>query len=362
MAFGSTTGQFFRVTTFGESHGPAMGCVVDGCPAGLLIDEAVIQADLDRRRPGQSKVSTQRKEADRLQILSGVRDGTTLGTPIAMLIQNQDARSKDYSEMKALYRPSHGDFTYDAKYGLRDQRGGGRASARETVSRVAAGGLARLLLRHLANVEVTAWVESVGDISAKIDPVRVRQEQVERSPVRCPDLDVSRAMEAKILEAKKNRDTLGGVVTLCAQGVPAGWGEPVFSKLDAALASAMISIPAAKGFEIGSGFAGTSMLGSQHNDPCFQDNDGSIRTRTNFSGGVQAGISNGMPIIARVAFKPVATHFQEQQTVDIDGAPAVFSAKGRHDPCVVHRAVPIVEAMALLVLADAALASRCSQV
>jgi chorismate synthase len=321
----------------------------------------MIQADLDRRRPGQSKVSTQRKEEDRVQILSGVFEGKTMGTPIAMLVQNKDARSKDYAKMRDLYRPSHGDYTYETKFGRRDPRGGGRASARETVSRVAAGGLARILLRELAGVKVTAWVQSVADINAIVDPETVTRELVDQTPVRCPDLEAADRMERRINTAKKELDTLGGVVRLAVHNVPAGWGSPVFSKLDAALAAGMLSIPAAKGFDLGSGFEGTLMRGSEHNDPFFVDNDGAVRTRTNHSGGVQAGISNGMPIILRVAFKPVATHFQQQETINKDGEATLFSAKGRHDPCVLPRAVPIVEAMALLALADAALGARLSR-
>ena len=362
MLAGSSFGRNFRVTTFGESHGPVVGCVVDGCPAGLALSEELIQADLDRRRPGQSKLASSRSEEDQVRILSGVHAGRTLGTPITLIVDNKDARSKDYSEIAGLFRPSHGDFSYEARYGFRDPRGGGRASARETVGRVAAGAVARSLCAESSGIEVVAWVSAVGSREIGTGPDEVQRKDVESSPVRCPDVEASEAMEALILEARKAKDTLGGVVSVVARNVPAGLGNPVFEKLDASLAAAMMGVPAVKGVEIGSGFSGARMRGSEHNDPFSRDeNSGQIVTQTNNSGGIQAGISNGMPIWARVAFKPVATHFLQQETVTTDGEPTEFQAKGRHDPCVVPRAVPIVEAMMLLVLADGVLGARLAR-
>jgi chorismate synthase len=356
---GNTFGELFRVTTFGESHGPALGCVIDGCPAGLALDMATVQIDLDRRRPGQSALTTSRGETDRVEILSGVFEGKTLGTPIAMLIRNKDANSRAYEPMRELYRPSHADFTFDAKYGHRDWRGGGRASARETVGRVAAGAVARALLARAHAVEIVAWVDEVADVCASVDGATVTQADVDRTDVRCPDSSAATAMEAVIAAARRERDTVGGVVSCVVRGAPAGWGEPVFDKLDARLAGAMLGLPAAKGFELGSGFGGTAMRGSAHNDPFAVDDDGRVVTETNHSGGVQGGISNGMPIVFRVAFKPVATHFLPQRTVTTrPHEAATLEAKGRHDPCVLPRAVPIVEAMAALVLADAWLEHR----
>ena len=354
---GNTFGVLFRITTFGESHGPGLGVVVDGCPPKLAIDRAQIQAELDRRRPGQSRLVTQRKEADEVEILSGVLDGVTLGTPIAMLIRNADARSKDYSDIARAYRPSHADYTYDAKYGIRAVAGGGRASARETAGRVAGGAIAQALLAR-AGVEIVAWVDEVAGITATVDGATVTRAQVDTNDVRCPDAAVAAKLIERIEAARKDGDSVGGVIRVIARGVPAGWGEPVFDKLEADLAKAMLSIPAVKGVESGSGFAGTLLTGSQHNDPFYRRADGTIGTRTNHSGGIQGGISNGEPITLRIAFKPTATIMRAQDTVDRDGNPAVLEPKGRHDPCVLPRAVPIVEAMVALVLADHMLRQR----
>ncbi len=357
----SSFGQLFRLSTFGESHGPAVGVVLDGCPPRLPIDEAAIQHDLDRRRPGQSRLVTQRDEADRVEILSGLHEGLTTGTPIAMVVTNADQKPGAYDHLKDLYRPSHADYTYRAKYGVRDHRGGGRASARETIGRVAAGAVARRLLARATGVEVLAWVSSVGDIAVDLDPATVRFDDVEADPTRCPDPDAARAMTDAIEQARRDGDSLGGVVTLVARAVPVGLGEPVFDKLDADLAKAMLSLPAAKGFEIGSGFAGTRMTGRDHNDP-FEPGDDGPRTTSNHSGGVQGGISNGADIVCRVAFKPTATIASAQKTVDVDGNAVELAARGRHDPCVLPRAVPLVEAMALLVLADHWLRQRAVDV
>lgn len=350
----SSFGTLFRITTFGESHGPGLGVVVDGCPPRLPLDAADVQAELDRRRPGASRLASQRKEADQVEILSGVLDGLTLGTPIAMLIRNTDTRGGDYSEIARAYRPSHADYTYDAKYGIRAVAGGGRASARETAGRVAAGAIAqRLLAQH--GVAIVAWVDEVAGIAAAVDDAAVMRADVDASEVRCPDPAASAAMVERIERARKDGDSVGGVVRAVARGVPVGWGEPVFDKLEADLAKAMLSIPAAKGVENGSGFAGTRLTGSEHNDLFYRRDDGTIGTRTNRSGGIQGGISNGEPITLRVAFKPTATIMRPQDTVDRDGNPAVLAPRGRHDPCVLPRAVPIVEAMMALVLADHAL-------
>ena len=348
----SSLGVLFRISTFGESHGGGVGVVLDGCPPGLAISIEEIQRDLDRRRPGQSKLTTPRNEADRVEILSGMADGLTLGTPIAMLVRNQDARSSAYEEMKDLYRPSHADFTYEAKYGLRAWQGGGRASARETIGRVAAGAVARKLLAQEASIEVVAWVQSVQDIVASVDAERVSLADVEATAARCPDPKAAQAMIERIDRARRDLDSLGGVVACVARGVPAGLGEPVFDKLEADLAKAMLSLPASKGFEVGSGFAGTLLTGSEHNDPFVPGPDGKPRTSSNRSGGVQGGISNGMPIEIRVAFKPTATIAKPQQTVNRDNQAVTLEAQGRHDPCVLPRAVPIVEAMMCLTLAD----------
>jgi chorismate synthase len=347
---GSSFGRLFRVTTFGESHGPGVGVVVDGCPPRLPLAAADVQRELDRRRPGQSRIVTQRKEADEVEILSGVVGGVTLGTPIAMLVRNTDARGKDYREVEDRFRPSHADYTYQAKYGVRAVAGGGRASARETVGRVAAGAVADKVLAPLG-VDVVAWVESVGALGATVDPATVDRAAVEATMVRCPDPDAAAAMIEAIEAARKDGDSLGGVVRAVARGVPVGLGEPVFDKLEADLARAMLSLPAAKGFESGSGFAGTLMRGSEHNDPFYRDGD-RIRTRSNHSGGIQGGISNGEDIVIRVAFKPTATILRPQTTVDATGNETILEPRGRHDPCVLPRAVPIVEAMMRLVLAD----------
>lgn len=347
----------FRITTFGESHGGGLGVVIDGCPPRLRLDVEAIQRELDRRRPGQSHLVTPRDEADRVEILSGVLDGQTLGIPIAMLVRNQDARSKDYGNIAAAYRPSHADYTYDAKFGIRAVAGGGRASARETVARVAAGAVAKQLLAGLG-VEVLAWVDEVGDIAAAVDPAAVTLAEVEGEAVRCPDSEAAARMTERIEQIRKAGDSIGGVVRAVARGVPAGWGEPVFDKLDADLAKAMLSLPAVKGFEVGSGFAGTKMTGSQHNDLFAPRPGGGITTRSNFSGGIQGGISNGEMITMRIAFKPTATIMRAQETVDSEGKPATLAPRGRHDPCVLPRAVPIVEAMTALVLADHYLRQR----
>lgn len=360
MAAGNSFGAAFRVTTFGESHGGGLGVVIDGCPPRLPLDVPAIERELARRRPGQSHLVTARDEADQVEILSGVSDGLTLGTPLAMLVRNQDARSKDYAEVASAYRPSHADYTYDAKFGIRAVAGGGRASARETVARVAAGAVAKQLLAPLG-VEILAWVDEVGEISATVDALTVTLAEVEREPVRCPDPTAAAAMTACIEAVRKAGDSVGGVIRAVARGVPAGWGEPVFDKLDADLAKAMLSLPAVKGFEIGSGFAGTRLRGSQHNDAFVPRAGGGISTRTNFSGGVQGGISNGEPILLRVAFKPTATILQPQDTVNAAGVATVLAPRGRHDPCVLPRAVPIVEAMIALVLADHFLRQRATR-
>ncbi len=352
-------GTLFRISTFGESHGPAIGVIIDGCPAGLTIDENFIQSELDRRKPGQSKITTQRKEDDTFKILSGVFEGKSTGTPIAIVIENQDQRSKDYSHIQNTFRPSHADYTYETKYGNRDYRGGGRSSARETAARVAAGAIAKLLLKK-SGVDIAAFVSQVGEIKAdhytKLDLTKT-----EDNIVRCPDQATADKMIALIDEVRLNRDTIGGVVTCVIKNTPVGLGEPVFDKLHAELSKAMLSINAVKGFEYGSGFEGIKLRGSQHNDEFFNEG-GKIRTKTNHSGGVQGGISNGEDIYFNVAFKPVATIMQDQQSVDKDGNEATVSGKGRHDPCVVPRAVPIVEAMAALVLADFLLRARANKV
>lgn len=355
----NTFGHHLRVTTFGESHGPALGVVLDGVPAGLALDLDAVAADLARRRPGASPLTSPRKEPDAVEVLSGLFEGRTLGSPLTFLVRNADADPRAYAPFRELYRPSHADYTTDARYGHRDWRGGGRASARETIGRVAAGAVARQLLATVG-VEVVAWVDRVGDLASTVDPAAVTRAEVDATDVRCPDPAAAPAMEALIRAVRKEGDTVGGVVRGVARGVPAGWGAPVFGKLEAELARAMLSLPAAKGFESGSGYAGASMRGSEHND-AFEAVDGVIRTRTNRSGGVQGGISNGMPVLWSVAFKPVATLFRPQDTVDVHGRPAVLEAKGRHDPCVLPRAVPMVEAMALLVLADAWLGARSAR-
>jgi chorismate synthase len=356
---GNTFGSSFRVTTFGESHGPAVGVVVDGCPPRLPVTVEEIQRELDRRRPGQSAITTQRREKDLVEILSGVHDGLTLGTPIALMVRNEDQRGGDYEEMRTKFRPSHADFTYEKKFGVRAWQGGGRSSARETVGRVAGGVLARKALALAGDVQIVAWVQRVQDIEASVDAATVTTAAVESNIVRCPDAAVAARMIAHIDEVRKAGDSVGGVVEAVARGVPVGWGEPVFDRLEADLAKAMLSLPASKGFEIGSGFAGTRLRGSEHNDPFYADAAAArVRTRTNRSGGVQGGISNGEDIVLRVAFKPTATILREQQTVDVDGKDTTIKARGRHDPCVLPRAVPMVEAMMALVLADHFLRQR----
>lgn len=357
----STFGRLFRVTTWGESHGAGVGSVVDGCPAGLPIDETVIQAALSRRRPGQSRLTTPRSEKDCVEILSGVFEGKTLGTPISMMVRSKDVDSSKYEALKSTFRPSHGDYTYHAKYGHRDWRGGGRASARETVGRVAAGAVAETLLRELCSVDIVAWVDQVGDVNASVDAETVNRAAVDANDVRCPDSSAAGDMTALIEDVRDDNDTVGGCIRCIARNVPEGWGEPVFDKLTARLGAAMMSIPASRGFEIGEGFGATSMHGSDHNDP-FVNVDGAIRAATNHSGGIQGGISNGETIWFRVAFKPIATIFREQRTVDVTGKEVPLTMSGRHDPCVLPRAVPIVEAMCALVLADAALMQRVARV
>lgn len=355
----NTYGKLFRITTFGESHGVGIGVVIDGCPAGLSINAALIQTDLDRRRPAQSAIVSQRNEADRVEILSGIWQGKTTGTPIALLIANTDAKIDDYKHLENAYRPSHADFTYDQKYGFRDHRGGGRASARETAARVAAGAIAKALLQQL-NIKITAYVSQVGNIALQQPYTNLDLSLIEQNAVRCPDLALASEMEAHIRQVRKEGDTIGGVVSAVAMGVPAGWGEPVFDKLHAELGKAMLSINAAKGFEYGSGFDGVRMRGSQHND-IFVNKQGLIQTLSNYSGGIQGGISNGMDIYFRVAFKPVATIVQTQASVDKQGNSVALSGRGRHDPCVVPRAVPIVEAMTAIVLADFMLRRKSNQ-
>ena len=348
----SSTGQLFRVTTFGESHGGGIGAVVDGCPPRLPLDEEMIQRDLDRRRPGQSRLTTLRDEADKVTILSGLFEGRTLGSPIAMLVGNTDARPNAYEDFKDMYRPSHADYTTEAKYGIRNWQGGGRASARETIGRVAAGAIARQLLATVADIEVLAWVRQVGTITADVDLAAVTLADVEADATRCPSPEHAEAMTEAIEAARRDGNSLGGIVECVARRVPPGLGEPVFDKLDADLAKAALSLPAAKGFEIGSGFAGVTMTGREHNDSFTPGPDGRPRTATNRSGGVQGGISNGEDIVIRVGFKPTATIASAQETVDRDNNSVTLAARGRHDPCVLPRAVPMVEAQVLLVLAD----------
>jgi len=354
----SQFGQLFRISTWGESHGGGVGVVIDGCPPLIDLSEVDIQRDLDRRRPGQSEITTPRHEADACRILSGVFEGKTLGSPISIVVMNQDARPEAYREMETTFRPSHADFTTQAKFGIRNWQGGGRASARETIGRVAAGAVARKVLATLApGFEVVAYVKSIHEIEAAVDPATVTFEQVENNIVRCPDPETVPRMIELIKRLRTEGDSVGGVVECVIRGVPPGLGEPVLDKLEADLAKAMLSIPATKGFEIGSGFAGTRMTGSQHNDP-FVIREGRVHTTTNHSGGVQGGISNGEDIFLRVAFKPTPTITRAQQTVTVAGEETELAARGRHDPCVLPRAIPIVEAMAALVLCDHALRQR----
>ncbi len=349
---GNTFGHLFRVTTFGESHGGGVGVVIDGCPPLMSLSSEEIQVELDRRRPGQSKITTPRKEADSCEILSGIFEGKTLGTPIAILVRNQDTRPQDYDEMAQKYRPSHADATYDAKYGIRNWQGGGRSSARETIGRVAAGAIAKKILQQVANVEIIGYVKRIKDLEAVVDPNTVTLEQVESNIVRCPESECASQMISLIEQIGRSGDSIGGVVECVARNVPKGLGEPVFDKLEADIAKGVMSLPASKGFEIGSGFAGTLLTGSEHNDEFYTDETGAVRTVTNRSGGIQGGISNGENIIIRVAFKPTATIRKEQRTVTSAGEETMLAAKGRHDPCVLPRAVPMVEAMVALVLCD----------
>ncbi|MEM0516852.1 chorismate synthase [Aequorivita flava] len=342
---GNSFGKIFKLTTFGESHGIAIGGIIDGCPAGLSLDFDAINTEMQRRKPGQSAIVTQRKEEDQIKFLSGIFEGKTTGTPIGFTIENTDQKSKDYSHIKDIYRPSHADFTYDKKYGIRDYRGGGRSSARETACRVVAGAIAKQLLQ---NLQITAYVSSVGEINLNKSYSEVDFSEIEKNPVRCPDPQMAKKMEEYIKSIKKQGDTVGGIITCVIKNMPVGLGDPVFDKLHAQLGKAMLSINAVKGFEFGSGFAGTAMKGSEHNDTINPDET----TKSNYSGGIQGGISNGEDIYFNVAFKPVATIMQKQKTIDSKGNKAIAEGKGRHDPCVVPRAVPIVEAMAALVLAD----------
>ena len=357
----NTFGSLFRITTFGESHGAGIGVIIDGCPAGVAVEAAHIQAALDRRRPGQSDLTTPRNEADTVHIQSGLFEGLTTGTPISLFIPNADQRSDDYSHVAHAYRPSHADYTYDVKYGRRDHRGGGRSSARETAARVAAGAVAMRLLAHFG-VEIAAYVSAVGEIEVPVEYEELDLGLIDSNPVRCPHPETAVRMEARIRAAQAAHDTVGGVITGVARHVPAGLGEPVFDKLPAVLGHALLSINAVKGFEFGSGFAGTKLPGSVHNDEFYTDEAGTVRTRTNHSGGSQGGISNGQDINFRVAFKPVATLLQPQQTINDQGESITLVGRGRHDACVLPRAVPIVEAMAQLVLADLLLRARANQI
>jgi chorismate synthase len=351
---GNIFGHLFRITTWGESHGGGVGVVVDGCPPRLALSELDIQPDLDRRRPGQSKIVSPRKEADKVQILSGTFEGKTLGTPISLWVKNEDARPEAYTEMATKFRPSHADFTYQAKFGIRSWPGGGRTSARETIGRVAAGAIAKKILRERYGVEILAYVKQVQKVSAEVDMEKVKASQIESNIVRCPDAKAAEKMIRLIEAVRRAGDTVGGIVEGVARGVPAGWGEPVFDRLEADLAKAMLSLPASKGFDVGSGFDGILLRGTEHND-AFRAKGGKVFTKTNRSGGIQGGISNGQTIYFRVAFKPVATVMLEQETVDIEFKNTILKARGRHDPCVLPRAVPMVEAMTALVLVDHAL-------
>jgi chorismate synthase len=353
---GNSFGQIFRLTTFGESHGPAVGCIVDGCPSGLELSEAVVQRDLDRRRVGQSRVTSARQEADQVQILSGVFEGRTTGTPIAMVVFNTDAKSSHYDNIKHLYRPGHADYTWDAKYGFRDWRGGGRSSARETIGRVAAGAVARqLLAQH--GISVIAWTAQLEELRARV----VDEAEIERNVMRCPDAEVAALMVERVDQARRSLDSLGGVVEVRARGVPPGLGEPVFDKLQADIGKAMFSIPAIKGLEFGEGFGVAQMRGSAHNDPFIRREDGSIGTASNHHGGILGGISTGEEIVLRLAAKPPASIARSQQTVDQQGTPSEIEIHGRHDPTVLPRLVPIAEAMLALVLADHLLRQRSAR-
>ncbi len=356
----STYGKIFKISTFGESHGKGIGVVVDGCPSGVVFDEMFVQNELDRRKPGQSRITTQRKEADSFEVLSGVFEGKTTGTPIALVIFNEDQKSKDYAHIADKFRPSHADFTYSTKFGVRDYRGGGRSSARETAARVAAGALAKMVLNHYG-IEIYSYVSQVGAMRLNKSFKELDLSKIEDNAVRCPDHEMAEKMFNYIDRVRKDGDSIGGVITGVIKNVPAGWGEPVFDKLHAELGKAMLSINAVKGFEYGSGFDGVKLLGSQHNDAFFTDENGNVKTKTNHSGGIQGGISNGEDIYFRVAFKPVATIMIDQDSVNESGDAVTVSGKGRHDPCVLPRAVPIVDAMSALVLVDAMLRARVNK-
>lgn len=361
---GSSIGRMFRVTTYGESHGEALGCVIENCPAGMPLTEADIQPDLDRRRPGQSRITTPRDEADRAKILSGTFEGKTIGAPIAIAVFNENAREKDYSDIKDVFRPSHADFTYHARYQHRAWRGGGRSSARATIGIVAAGAIAKKILREKAGVEIVAYVSQIKDLAFKADvdlgDISALRDKIEANPVRVPDAELAEKMVRLIQDTRQAGDSLGGIVECAAVGVPAGWGDPVFDRLDALIARAMLAIPATKGIEIGSGFSSVAMTGSEHND-IFEMQNGKVATKTNRSGGIQGGISNGMPVTFRVAFKPTATISHEQPSVNEQGESVTLKVKGRHDPCVLPRAVPIVEAMLALVLVDQFMIAQTAQ-
>lgn len=357
---GNSFGKLFNITTFGESHGPAIGVIVDGMPSGLSIDGEFIQNELARRRPGQSNIVTQRKEVDQVEILSGVFEGKSTGTPIGMIIKNKDAKSNDYSHIANKFRPSHADYTYTAKYGIRDYRGGGRSSARETAARVAAGALAKIFLNQYG-IQIIAYVSQVGILKMNQFDLNPAPAIIESNPVRCSDLRKAKEMEEYIKQIRKEGDTIGGVVNCVIKKCPVGLGSPVFDKLHAEIGKAMLSINAAKGFEYGSGFEGVAMKGSEHNDP-FIMRESEVKTTSNFSGGIQGGISNGEDIYFRVAFKPVATIIQEQQSLDDSGQPTIVTGRGRHDPCVVPRAVPIVESMAAIVIADFFLQQKSTKI
>jgi len=349
---GNTFGQLFRITTFGESHGGAVGVVIDGCPPNITINEEEIQKDLDRRKPGQSAITTPRKEQDKIHIMSGMVDGKTTGTPILLLAYNKDVRSEDYGNLKNLYRPGHADYTFQAKYGIRDYKGSGRASARETLARVAAGAIAKKYLKEKLGIEFLSYVEQVGDLKTDIDFKTVTSTQIESNIVRCPDQQAAKKMIKLIEEVRDDGDSIGGVIKGVIKHVPVGLGEPVFDKLPADLAKAMMSINATKGFEFGSGFEGVKLRGSQHNDEFYTDETGTIKTKTNNAGGTLGGISNGETIYFRVAFKPVSTIKKKQQTITKEKDSVALEASGRHDPCVLPRAVPIVDAMSALVIMD----------
>lgn len=356
----NTTGTLFRLTTFGESHGAAVGGVVDGMPAGIDIDTEFIQQELNRRRPGQSAITTSRNEADQVELLSGVFEGKSTGCPIGFIVRNQNQHSQDYENMRCLFRPSHADYTYHEKYGVRDHRGGGRTSARITISRCVAGALAKLALRQLG-VSIQAYTMQVGNITIDRDYNKYDLSLTETNAVRCPDVEKAKEMEELIKEVKKDGDTIGGIIQCVIKGCPVGLGSPEFDKLHALLGKAMLSINAVKGFEYGEGFAGVTARGSEQNDVFYTDEDGIIQTRTNRSGGIQGGLSNGQDIVFRVAFKPVATLLREQDTIDIEGNPTVLKARGRHDPCVLPRAVPVVEAMAAMTILDEYLVNRAAK-